>query len=148
MSDEDGDVGNLNRKRRMEETFQELDLLENNYHALNKLSKKTKYSQNDVPLNIPGPAGEIMDLLKRDMVHSTQIDASPLTPTDFKEFDKKPWKEIINDLEDTISIEDLNKVGYLKKISKKMPLIIQKVLRYETDAYVNFIDPTGLFFQV
>ena len=137
MSDEeDGDVGEINRKRRREETMRGFDMIEEEYNQYEKYSEKED-------LNIPGPAGELLDLLKPNQIQMTQSNNTPLTPNDFKEFDKKPWKEIIEGLESSISIEELNKVDYQKKISKKLPLIIQNVIRYEADAYVNFIDPTG-----
>ena len=137
MSDEeDGDVGEINRKRRREETMRGFDMIEEEYNQYEKYSEKED-------LNIPGPAGELLDLLKPNQIQMTQSNNTPLAPNDFKEFDKKPWKEIIEGLESSISIEELNKVDYQKKISKKLPLIIQNVIRYEVDAYVNFIDPTG-----
>eukprot|EP01080_Neovahlkampfia_damariscottae_P010241 gene10241-2661_t len=136
MSDEeDGGVGEIIKKRRREEVMKDLDSMEEQFNQYEKYSEKET-------LNIPGPAGELLDLLKPNQVQMTQS-STPLTPTDFKEFDKKPWKEIIEGVENTISIEELYKAGYSKKISKKIPLIIQNVIRYETDAYVNFIDPTG-----
>lgn len=128
------------KKQREQEFFNEIDDFEERHQL--EVKKKKKMDQGEVTkLEIPGPAGDVLDFVKKSnksLRTNTQI-----SQIDKNEFDKKPWKEILEDVDITFNIHKLKKEHQVKKMKEKMAFIIKNVIRFEIDALVSLLDPSG-----
>lgn len=132
----------LKKKQREQEFINELDDIEERHQIQNRKKKKSE-EEETIKLEIPGPAGDVLDLVKKS-TKSTQRNMTQISQIDKNEFDKKPWKEILEDIEINHNISKIRKQGnQVKKNKEKMGFIIKNVIRFEIDALVSLLDPTG-----
>src|SRR5688572_10402807 len=107
----DGDIAKLKKLNRDQEFFDELDDLEKRHEFQTR--KRDESTTKHINLSIPGPAGGILDAERKNSNRNTE--ASRFAPMEMKDFEKKPWKSITEDLDHVLTIHKIKHNPQVKK---------------------------------